>query len=124
MIGPPRARAAPRCLEGFNLKKKMKKRKDVNFGLVRGFKQKICMHARKCRENRGEIALLSKHKSGVVTTIILLYVLLYVLLRVFLLYVSLYVLLYVLLCVFCYMFCCVFFLLYILLYVLLYVLLY
>ena len=30
----------PRCLEGFNLKKKMKKRKDKKFGLVRGFKQK------------------------------------------------------------------------------------
>ena len=34
------ARAAPRCLEGFDLKKKMKKRKDGIFGLVRGFKQK------------------------------------------------------------------------------------
>ena len=78
-----RARRAPRCLEGFDLKKKMKKRKDGFFGLVRGFKQKICMHARNCRGNRGEIALLSKHKSGVVTTGILLYVLLYVLLRVF-----------------------------------------
>ena len=34
------ARAAPRCLEGFDLKKKMKKIKDGFFGLVRGFKQK------------------------------------------------------------------------------------
>ena len=37
---PRAARAAPRCLEGFDLKKKMKKRKDGNFGLVRDFKQK------------------------------------------------------------------------------------
>ena len=35
-----RARAAPRCLEGFDLKKKNEKRKDGIFGLVRGFKQK------------------------------------------------------------------------------------
>ena len=90
------ARAAPRCLEGFDLKKKMKKRKEGIFGLVRRFKQKECMHAWKCRGNRGEIALLSRHKIGVVTTEILLYVLLYVLLRVF--------------CyMFCCMFCCVFF---------------
>ena len=33
-------RAAPRCLEGFDLKKKIKKIKDGFFGLVRGFKQK------------------------------------------------------------------------------------
>ena len=97
----------------------MKKRKDGKFGLVRGFKQNKCMHARKCRGNRGEIALLSKHKNGVVTTGVLLYVLLYVLLRVFC---------YMFRYMFCCMFFCVFFvicfavcfLLYILLYVLLY----
>ena len=81
----------------------MKKRKDGNFGLVRRFKQKECMHAWKCRGNRGEIALLSRHKIGVVTTGILLYVLLYVLLRVFC---------YMFRYMFCCMFCCVFFVIY------------
>ena len=61
------------------------------------------LDARKCRWNRGKIALLSRHKIGVVTTGILLYVLLYVLLRVFC---------YMFRYMFCCMFCCVFFVIY------------
>ena len=85
---PARARARVRVracapLHYYNYLKKNEKRKDGIFGLVRGFKQIKCIHARKCRGNRGEIGLPSKHKNGVVTTIILLYVLSCVPLRVF-----------------------------------------
>ena len=60
------------------------------------------MHARKCRGNRGEIALSSSTQKwgGDHDNFVICFVICFV--ACFLLYVSLYVLLYVLLCVFCY----------------------